>query len=76
MAFIRPRNKTFSVIYKVPDQNGKIHQRSEGYGTRKEAEKRRKEVDYKESQGIFIAPKCTKVKEFLEEYVKLYGHNA
>ena len=76
MAFIRPRNKTFSVIYKVPDQDGKIHQRSEGYGTRKEAEKRRKEVDYKESQGIFIAPKCTKVKELLEEYVKLYGHNA
>ena len=46
MAFIRPRSKTFSVIYKVPDQDGKIHQRSEGYGTRKEAEKRRKEVDY------------------------------
>ena len=51
------------------------HQKSEGYTTLKEAEKRKKEIEYKQSLGTFVVPKCTKVKELIKEYVRIYGHN-
>lgn len=76
MAFIRTRGKTYSVVYKVTDQDGTQHQKSEGYTSKKEAEKRKKEVDYKKSIGTFVVPKCTKVEDLMNEYVKLYGHSA
>ena len=41
----------------------------------KEAEKRKKEIEYKQSLGTFVVPKCTKVKELIKEYVRIYGHN-
>lgn len=50
------------------------HQKSEGYTTLKEAEKRKKEIEYKQSLGTFVVPKCTKVKELIKEYVRIYGH--
>ena len=57
------------------DADGTEHQKSEGYTTLKEAEKRKKEIEYKQSLGTFVVPKCTKVKEFIKEYVRIYGHN-
>lgn len=75
MAFIRKRGKKFCVVYKVKDENNVEHQKSETYPTQKEAEKRKKEIDYKLSVGKFEAPKCVLLKELLEEYVKIYGHD-
>ena len=39
-----------------------------------EAEKRKKEIEYKQSLGTFVVPECTKVKELIKEYVRIYGH--
>lgn len=48
---------------------------SEGFKTLKDAEKRKKEIEYKQSVGTFVVPKCTKVKELIKEYIRIYGHN-
>lgn len=75
MAFIRKREKSFSVVYRVKDADGIEHQKSERYDTLKDAEKRKKEIDYKQSLGAFVVPKCTKVKDLVNEYIRIYGHN-
>ena len=75
MAFIRHRGKTYSVVYKILDDNGEEHTTSETFATQKEAEKRKKEIEYKKSLGTFVVPKCAKVKELIKEYVRIYGHN-
>ena len=67
--------KSYSVVYRVNDADGTEHQKSEGYTTLKEAEKRKKEIEYKQSLGTFVVPKCTRVKELIKEYVRIYGHN-
>ena len=33
--------------------------------------KRKKEIEYKQSLGTFVVPKCTKVKELIKEYIKV-----
>ena len=75
MAFIRHRGKTYSVVYKILDDNGEEHTTSETFATQKEAEKRKKEIEYKQSIGKFEVPQCTTVKELIEEYVQIYGHD-
>ena len=75
MASIQKRGKKYSVVYRVQDENGKSHQRWETFDTQKEADKRKKEIDYKMSVGKFEVPKCTTMKEVLNEYVKIYGYN-
>ena len=75
MASIQKRGKKYSVVYRVQDENGKSHQKWETFDTQKEADKRKKEIDYKLAVGKFEVPKCTTVKEVLEEYVKIYGYN-
>lgn len=74
MAYIRKRKKSYSVVYRVNDVDETEHQKSEGYTTLKEAEKRKKEIEYKQSLGTFVVPECTKVKELIKEYVRIYGH--
>lgn len=74
MAFIRKRGKSISVVYKIKDENGEVHQKSESFETEAEAEIRRKEVDYKKAIGTFTVQKCDKLSELIEEYVKIYGH--
>lgn len=44
MAFIRHRGKTYSVVYKILDENGKEHTTSETFATQKEADKRKKKL--------------------------------
>ena len=75
MVFIRHRGKTYSVVYKILDDNGEEHTTSETFATQKEAEKRKKEIEYKQSIGKFEVPQCTTIKELLEEYVQIYGHD-
>lgn len=75
MVFIRHRGKTYSVVYKILDENGEEHTTSETFATQKEADKRKKEIEYKKSIGKFEVPQCTTVKELIEEYVQIYGHD-
>jgi len=75
MAFIRKRGKKFSVIYRVKDDEGKERQTSETFATQKDAEKRKKEIEYKMATGRFEVPKCITLKELIEEYVRIYGHD-
>ena len=75
MAFIRHRGKTYSVVYKILDDNGEEHTTSETFATQKEAEKRKKEIEYKQSIGKFEVPQCTTIKELIGEYVQIYGHD-
>lgn len=67
MVFIRKRGKKFCVVCKVKDENNAEHQKSETYPTQKEAERRKKEIEYKMSVGKFEVPKCILLKELLEE---------
>ena len=46
MAFIRKRGNKFCVVYKVKDEDGVEHQKSETYGSQKEADRRKKEIEY------------------------------
>jgi len=73
MAFIRERNGKFSVVYKIKDDKGKVHQKSETFRKKKEAEKRKHEIEYQMDTGTFKVEKCTTIEELLAEYVKLYG---
>ena len=75
MAFVRKRGKKFSVVYKVKDENGIFHQKSETYDTQTEANTRKKEIEYKMAIGKFEVPKCGKLEELLQEYIKIYGHD-
>lgn len=45
------------------------------FDTQREADKRKKEIEYKMSVGQFEVPTCVAVKEVLEEYIKIYGYN-
>lgn len=51
----------------------KYHQKWEIYATKTEAETRRKEVEYRIAVGNFEVPKCVRLQELLEEYIKIYG---
>ena len=75
MAYIRKRGEKFSVVYRSTDADGIVHQKSETYGTLKEAETRRKEIEYKVSAGQFEIPKCTVLSELLDQYVQIYGED-
>ena len=75
MAYIRKRKNSYSIVYRVKNVEGIEHQKSKSYATQKEAEKRKKEIEYKQSLGTFVVPKCTRVKELVREYVRIYGDN-
>ena len=75
MASIQRRGKKYCVVYRYQDEEGNIHQKWETFDNQKDADKRKKEVDYKIALGQFEVPKCVKIKELLDEYVRIYGHN-
>ena len=75
MAHIRTRRDKFCVVYRIIDAEGNEHQKSETYSTIKEAEQRLKEIEYKMSTGTFEVPKCTRLRELVDEYVKIYGED-
>ena len=75
MASIRERNGKFNVIYSYTNEKGERKQKWEIYETKAEAKRRKKEIEYKQSLGTFVVPKCTRVKELVREYVRIYGHN-
>lgn len=73
MASIIKRNNNFCVVYSYKDANGTPKQKWETFTDLSDAKNRKKEVEYKESVGTFVAPQCRTLKDLLTEYVALYG---
>ena len=73
MAAIRQRNKSFYVIYTYEDEDGNPKQKWESFKTMAEVKVRKKEIEYKESVGTFVVPKCKTLNDLLDEYIALYG---
>ena len=73
MASIQKRGKKYCVIYNYRDEDGKKKQKWETWNTLNEANKRKKEIEYKQDIGDFVIPKCTTIEELMDEYVSLYG---
>lgn len=73
MATIRKRGKNYTVIYDYITDNGERKQKWESFPTRKEADKRKIEIEKEKSDGSFIAPSAQTVSEFMNLFVELYG---
>lgn len=72
MASIIERNKKFSVVYYAM-VDGKRKQIWETFSTSREAKARKAAVENDINDGTFIPPNKQTIREFLEDYVKLYG---
>ena len=73
MASIVKRNNSYCVVYTYKHTNGTQKQKWETFTDLADAKNRKKEVEYKESVGTFVAPQCRTLKDLLKEYVTLYG---
>ena len=73
MATILKRKKKYSVVYYYEDEKGEKKQKWETYNTHAEAKKRKIEVESEQNNGTFIPPKDVTVRNFLYDFVKIYG---
>lgn len=73
MATIIKRKKKYSVVYYYLDEKGEKRQKWESYNTHAEAKKRKAEVDLQQSDGTFIPPSEITVRDFLFDFIKIYG---
>ena len=73
MASIVKRNNSYCVVYTYKHTNGTQKQKWETFTDLADAKNRKKEIEYKESVGTFVAPQCRTLKDLLTEYVALYG---
>ena len=62
-----------SVIYSYKDENGNKKQKWETYNTKREAEKRKVEIEALTNMNNIVVPKCKTLNELLDEYINLYG---
>jgi len=72
MASIQKRSNSYAVVYYAVI-NGKKKQLWESFDTHKEAKSRKAEVENEINDGTFIPPNRQTIKEFLKEFVSLYG---
>ena len=75
MASIQQKRKKWCVVYSYTDENGQKKQKWETWGTKKEAEKRKREIEYQQESKTFIPPSVKTVSDLLYEFVTLYGKN-
>ena len=73
MATIVKRGKNFCVVFRYDDVNDNSQQKWETFKTKKEAQKRKSEVEHEIDTGTFIPPTSIKIKDFLVEFVDMYG---
>ena len=73
MATIVKRGKNFYVVFRYDDANGNSQQKWESFKTKKEAQKRKSEVEHEIDTGTFIPPASIKIKDFLVDFVDMYG---
>ena len=75
MASIVKRNGNFCVVYSYKEADGTAKQKWETFSAVSDAKARRKEIEYKESVGTFVAPQCKTLNDLLSEYIALYGRS-
>jgi integrase len=75
MASVVQRGTHYCVVYLYTDENGNRKQKWESWATKAEAQKRKKEIEYKEEIGSFVVPQCHTLNDLLAEYISLYGKN-
>ena len=75
MASIVKRNGNFCVVYSYKEADGTAKQKWETFSALSDAKARRKEIEYKESVGTFVAPQCKTLNDLLSEYIALYGRS-
>jgi Site-specific recombinase XerC len=73
MASIIKRKTKYSVVYYYDDERGEKRQKWETYCSYQEAKKRKAEIESSQSKGTFIPPSEITVKDFLEDFVRIYG---
>ena len=73
MATVKKRGKSYSVVYTYLNEVGEKKQKWETYKTKKEADKRRVEIEGTMANGTFISPNNQTVEDFLKDFVSLYG---
>ena len=73
MASIIKRKKSYSVVYNYTDENGEVKQKWETCRSHQEALKRKAEVENDMNKGTFIPPNDQTVREFLYDFVTMYG---
>lgn len=66
MASIVKRNNRYCVVYTYKHTNGTLKQKWETFTDLADAKNRKKEVEYKESVGTFVAPQCRTLKTCLK----------
>ena len=73
MASIIKRKKNYSVVYSYIDENGEKKQKWETRSSYQDALKRKAEIESKKTSGTFLPPSDQTIKEFLLDFVSLYG---
>ena len=73
MASIIKRKSKYSVVYYYTDEKWVKHQKWETCQDYNEAKRRKAEVENEMNNGTFIPPQQLTVKEFLQDFVKIYG---
>lgn len=72
MASIVERNKSYAVVYLIKNERGEKKQKWETYHSKKEAEKRKFEID-NAVPFLGVIPKLSTVSDLINEYINLYG---
>ena len=73
MAAIIKRKKSYSVVYYYTDEKGEQQQKWETCSSYKDALKRKAEIENQQNEGVFIPPNNQTVKEFMQDFISLYG---
>ena len=74
MASIKERNGKFCVIYNYIDAaTNKKKQKWETYSSKAEAQKRKREIEYKADKGKVIINDCKDLRALLQDYLELYA---
>lgn len=73
MASIIKRKSKYSVIYYYIDEKGEKRQKWETCQDYADAKRRKAEIENQQNNGTFIPPRELTVKEFLRDFVKIYG---
>ena len=73
MASIIKRKKNYSVVYSYIDENGEKKQKWETRSSYQDALKRKAEIESKKTSGTFLPPSDQTIKEFMLDFVSLYG---
>lgn len=73
MASIIKRKNKYSVVYYYEDERGEKRQKWETCQDYADAKKRKAEIESQQTTGTFIPPQELTVREFLRDFVKIYG---